>query len=141
MIARRVHNHVMESVLALLRGDANLSGVTVVGQDEQELSAIIQTEEAKLDGLVVVVTVDTVAKRHSKPATWDVHFTASVTEVVPVNRENDGYLSAIDVAMECGEAIDAAGIGHFDSLRHTTPGDGVLNAVAECSGQLVLKAQ
>lgn len=123
---------IMEHVASALRANPELSGVRIVTQNEQDLATLIQTEEGKLDGIVAVVTVDTVSKVHSMPPKYDVSFSVMVTEVVPVNRERSAFRTAIDVAETCGETVDAAEIGHFDLLRHTVPADGILNAVAEC---------
>ena len=35
---------------------------------------------------------------------------------------------------QIAEALEAAGLGHYVRLSHTTPGDGVLEAVAEMAG-------
>ena len=42
-----------------------------------------------------------------------------------------GFVNADNVG---AEGLEAAGLGHYVRLSHTTPGDGVLEAVAEMSG-------
>jgi len=138
MIARRIQNIILDDVVALLRESPDVSRYTVCSQNDQDLAALIQEEDGKLDGVVVVVSVDTVAKIASKPARYDVSFSVNVTEFVPVNRESPDFETALDVVMECGELIDEAHVGHFERLRHSTPGDGILNAVAECRGEFTV---
>lgn len=138
MSATLVHRSFIDEVVAILKSNAALEGVSIVSQNEQELATIIQTEEGKLDGVVVVVTIDEVQKIHSKPAKYRVTFGCDCTEIVPVNRDGQDFITALDAGMICGEAIDAAKFGHFDRLRHTTPGDGILHAVAECSGEFTV---
>ena len=134
-----VHRAVIDGAVSILVKEPSLRGVCIVSQNEQELATLIQTEEGRLDGLVVVVTVDDVQKIHSNPATYRVTFGCDCTEIVPLNREKPGFTTALDAGMACGEARDAAKFGRCDRLRHTTPGDGVLHAVAECSGEFTLE--
>lgn len=133
----RIHNIVMRDVAGTLRACPDLSGVAVVEQNAEELATMLAKEEAQLEGPVAVVTVDDVRKLHSNPAVYAVSFSVAVTEYVPLRLEGETR-TAIDVAMAAGEAVDAAGIGHFDELTHTTPGGGVLEAVAKCSGEFTL---
>ena len=49
-------------------------------------------------------------------------------------RSASGFTTAIDAADAGAEALEAAGLGHYVRLIHTTPGDGVLEAVAEMAG-------
>lgn len=135
MIARHVHEVVMEEAVRALRADPALAGVVVVAQNDQDLATLITVEEGRADGLVAVVAVDKAEKIHSNPARYRVDFSVDVTEVVPVNRETPGFRTAIDVAAYCGEAVEAACVGTFKSLDHTTPGDGILCAVAKCFGE------
>lgn len=139
MTQTAVHRSVIEGAVSILVKEPSLRGVCIVSQNEQELAALIEEEEARLDGLVVVVTVDDVQKIHARPAVYDVRFSVAATEWVPINREKPGFMTALDAGMACGEALDAAKFGHFDRLRHTTPGNGVLHAVAECSGEFTLE--
>mgnify|MGYP000080916856 FL=1 len=139
MTQTAIHRSVIEGAVSILVKEPSLRGVCIVSQNEQELATLIQTEEGMLDGLVVVVTVDDVQKIHSNPAKYRVTFGCDCTEIVPHNREKPGFMTALDAGMACGEALDAAKFGHFDRLRHTTPGNGVLHAVAECSGEFTLE--
>ena len=133
----RIHNTIMHDVAAALRACPELAGVAVVEQNSEDLAAMLAKEEAQLDGPVAVVTVDDVRKLHSNPAVYAVSFSVAVTEYVPLRLEGETR-TAIDVAMAAGEAVDAAKLGHFDNLTHTTPGGGVLEAVAKCSGEFTL---
>lgn len=130
----RIHNIVMHDVAAALRASPELAGVAVVEQNSEDLAAMLAKEEAQLDGPVAVVTVDDVRKLHSNPPAYAVSFSVAVTEYVPLRLDGETR-TAIDVAMAAGEAVDAAKLGHFDNLTHTTPGGGVLEAVAKCSGE------
>ena len=130
----RIHNTIMRDVAAALRACPELAGVAVVEQNSEDLAAMLAKEEAQLDGPVAVVTVDEVRKLHSRPPAYAVSFSVAVTEYVPLRLDGETR-TAIDVAMAAGEAVDAAKLGHFDNLTHTTPGGGVLEAVAKCSGE------
>lgn len=130
---RHVYNEVLKDVVWNLRSNQRLEGIQIVAQNDQDLASLIQTEEGKTEGVVVVVSVDTVEKIHSNPAKYRISFSANVTEFVPVNRESPDFKTAIDIADECGETIEESGNGSYNTLRHSTPGDGILNAVAECS--------
>lgn len=133
----RIHNIVMHQVALTLQASPELAGVAVVEQNSEDLATMLAKEESQLDGPVAVVTVDEVRKLHSNPAAYAVSFSVAVTEYVPLRLDGETR-TAIDVAMAAGEAVDAAKLGHFDNLTHTTPGGGVLEAVAKCSGEFSL---
>ena len=134
----RLHDAILRRAVAALRGAPGLSGARVAAQNEQDLAALVQEDEARIGGLAVVVTVDEVQKRHTRPASYDVRLSVAATEWVPINRERAGFTTAIDAADAGAEALEAAGVGHFVRLSHTTPGDGVLEAVAEMAGTFEL---
>ena len=133
--AKYVHQFVMDETVALLRKSEQLQGVQIVAQSDQDLATLITVEESQLDGVAAVVAVNTVEKIHSNPVKYRVDFSVNVTEIVPINRETPGFLTAIDVAAICGDLIDAESPGVYKTLRHSTPGDGILTAVAECAGE------
>ncbi len=134
----RLHEAILRRAVEALREAPELSGARVVAQNEQDLAALLQEDEARIGGLAVVVTVDEVQKRHTLPASWDVRLSVAATEWVPINRERPGFATAIDAADAGAEALEEAGIGHYVRLTHTTPGDGVLEAVAEMAGTFEL---
>ena len=137
----RIHNIVMKSVVDILNADEELarSGCSAIAQNEQELATLLQIEMDKLDGPVLVVAVNGVRKIHSNPVKWAVEFSVNASEYVPLRDGRLDFVTAIDAAMAAGEAVERAGIGHFDNLSHTTPGDGVLESVANCSGEFTIE--
>lgn len=135
MTNKMIHELVMDAAVSALKAYPDLAGCGVVGQNERDLATLIQTEMDKLDGIALVVTVNGVRKIHANPVKWSVDFSVAATEYVPLRETREFFITAIDAAMAAGEAVENAGVGHFDSLTHTTPGEGILEAVANCSGE------
>ena len=131
-----IHQDIQSGIAELLRADEELSaaGCTVIEQNGPELAAEIQKELGSLDGPVLVVCVDEVRLQTTHPRQYEVDVSIDVTEVVVHNRERGGFLTAIDCAMRAGEIADGL-FGNFRSVSHSTPGGGVLEAVAKITGK------
>lgn len=128
-----IHQILMERISNVLTTNETIQKFcTVVSQNEQELATLLKTEESKVEGVVIVICVDQIQKLHTNPFTYRLNFTLSGTEFVPLRVE--GNPTALDLVWEAAECVDAQKIGHFVRLTHTTPGDGVLEAVAEFEG-------
>ena len=137
-MTERIHAKVQEAAAMALEESEELrgAGVRVVRQNSLALSELVAKADALAKGVCIVVGVDSVRRIASNPVSWDVRFAAYASEKVALRRA--GAPTAIDAAMAAGEILQTAGVGHFESLEHSTPGDGVLEAVAHLSGTFVM---
>ena len=132
------HTFAMEFVAKLLREDERLAsaGVEVILQNDGDLATLIERETRSLDAPVAVVTVDRI--ENASPGAR-VSGTVAVTEYVPLNRsDRTEYLTALDVAVIAHAALDRHDV-HSGTVTHTTPGDGVLEAVCPWELELLKK--
>ena len=130
----KTHEYIQKLLADALREDEELTGagVYVFEQNSQDLAFMLEKESSAFDAPVVVVTCDKMRKLHSAPAEWELECSVLVTEVVPTNRERGHYMTALDVAFAAAEALDALGGVHLTGeVKHTTPGDGILEAEAK----------
>ena len=111
---------------------ADSSRCTLIGQNSASLAEAIEKSLDAVDNVAAVVCVDRVAYSRTKPRTASVEFSVRCTENVPVNRENAGFLTALDVAFFAVDTLDGD-FAHADDVTHSTPGEGVLEATAKFS--------
>lgn len=77
--------------------------VNVVCQDEGDILQLINKELSELDGLTCCIVIDRIEDQH--PAEL-VHFSLLITEIVPINRQRADFLSALDISLEIGKALN-----------------------------------
>lgn len=77
--------------------------VNVVCQDEGDILQLINKELSELDGLTCCIVIDRIEDQH--PAEL-VNFSLLITEIVPINRQRADFLSALDIALEIGKALN-----------------------------------
>lgn len=77
--------------------------VRVVCQDEGDILQLIDLETSKLDGLTCCIVIERVEDQH--PAEL-VSFALLVTELVPINRQRADFMSALDISLEIGKALN-----------------------------------
>lgn len=77
--------------------------VNVVCQDEGDILQLINKELSELDGLTCCIVIDRIEDQH--PAEL-VNFSLLITEIVPINRQRTDFLSALDVSLEIGKALN-----------------------------------
>ena len=129
------HEYIQKLLADALREDEELSAadVYVFEQNSQDLAFMLEKENSSFDAPVAVVTCDKARKLHSAPPEWELECSVMVTEVVPTNRTRPhGHMTALDVAFAAADLLDALeGVHLKDDVTHTTPGDGILEAVAK----------
>lgn len=77
--------------------------VNVVCQDEGDILQLINKELSELDGLTCCIVIDRIEDQH--PAEL-VNFSLLITEIVPINRQRADFLSALDISLEIGKALN-----------------------------------
>lgn len=77
--------------------------VSVVCQDEGDILQLINIEIGKLDGLTCCIVIDHIEDQY--PAEL-VNFSLLITENVPLNRQRADFLSALDISLEIGKALN-----------------------------------
>ena len=123
-----VHHYAIEMVMGLLAESELLrrANVSIISQNAGDLATLLEQTLDALDGPVAVVTVDRV--QNVQPGAI-VSGSVMVTENAVLNRErNNDFLTALDVAMEAQRLLDRHDV-HSGDVTHSTPGDGVLEAV------------
>ena len=129
------HEYIISEALKRLSTNPELadsSHATLIGQNSASLAEAIEKNLDGLDNVAIIVCVDRVAYIHTKPKTANVDIAIRCTENVPVNREKANFLTALDCAFRAIDALDGE-FAHAEDVSHSTPGDGVLEAVAKFS--------
>lgn len=137
----RPHHYIQKLMADALRADETLreAGVTVLEQNSQELAFLLKKPMSQIEAPVVVVTCDRARKRHSAPVTWELECSVMVTENVPLNRERQNFLTALDVAFVACEVLDDPNGGIHQTqepVKHTTPARGILEAEARFAARV-----
>lgn len=137
----RPHHYIQKLMADALRADETLreAGVTVLEQNSQELAFLLKKPMSQIEAPVVVVTCDRARKRHSAPVTWELECSVMVTENVPLNRDRQNFLTALDVAFVACEVLDDPNGGIHQTaepVKHTTPARGILEAEARFAGRV-----
>lgn len=117
---------------------ADNSRATLIGQNSASLTEAIEKNLDALDNVAIIVCVDRVAYSRTKPRVATVEIAIRCTENVPVNREKADFLTAIDCAFLAVDALDGD-FAHAEDVTHSTPGEGVLEAVARFSTMIQLE--
>ena len=129
------HEYIISEALKRLSTNpalADASRATLIGQNSASLAEAIAKNLDGLDNVAIVVCIDRVAYSRTKPRTATVDFAVRCTENVPVNRTKTDFLTALDCAFLAGDALDGD-FAHAEDVTHSTPGEGVLEAVAKFS--------
>lgn len=100
--------------------------VEVVQQNKAELKYLLERQVATLKGVLLVIGCDAVENVQTG---LEMVVTMTALEYVPLNRGNDGFVTAIEVIEAVIDALDGEW-WHFDRLEHTTPGERVLECTA-----------
>jgi hypothetical protein len=137
----RPHHYIQKLMADALRANETLreAGVTILEQNSQELAFQLKKPMSQIEAPVVVVTCDRARKRHSAPVTWELECSVMVTENVPLNRERQNFLTALDVAFVACEVLDdpQGGIHQKEEpVKHTTPARGILEAEARFAARV-----
>lgn len=77
--------------------------VNVICQDEGDILQLINKELSELDGLTCCIVIDRIEDQH--PAEL-VNFSLLITEIVPINRQRADFMSALDISLEIGKALN-----------------------------------
>ncbi len=131
-----IHTDIQQMVADRLRGIGELSAASVVilEQNSEDLAFTLAKAEGELAAPVIVVGIDDITPEHTSPMQWTVRFSLAATEIVTLNRDNAGYLTALDAVMIAATAIDGI-CGNLERVTHRTPGGGILEATAVFSGK------
>ena len=137
----RPHHYIQKLMADALRADETLheAGVTILEQNSQELAFLLKKPMSQINAPVVVVTCDRARKRHSAPVTWELECSVMVTENVPLNRDRQNFLTALDVAFVACEVLDDPNGGIHQTqepVKHSTPARGILEAEARFAARV-----
>ena len=140
----RPHHYIQKLMADSLRANETLreAGVTVLEQNSKELAFLLKKPMSQIDAPVVVVTCDKARKRHSEPVEWELECSVMVTENVPLNRDRQAFLTALDVAFVACEVLDNPQGGCHQTaepVKHTTPARGILEAEARFAARVMYK--
>ena len=135
------HEYIISEALKRLSKSPELadsSRCTLIGQNSASLAEAIEKNLDAIDNVAIIVCVDRVAYSRTKPKTANVDIAIRCTENVPVNRNKADYLTALDCAFLAIDALDGD-FAHAEDVSHSTPGEGVLEAVAKLSTTVMLE--
>ena len=123
---------VQSIVAALLRKQPWFEAhrVNIIEQNKEDLKFLVEKDAYTLDGVSVVVGCDGMTNQYPN---LEMDITVTAVEYVPLNREGNGFATAIDAVQAAIEIIDGEW-WHFDSMRHETPANGILQATATFRG-------
>ena len=100
--------------------------VEIVQQNKADLKYLLDRQVATLKGVLLVIGCDAVENVQTG---LEMVVTMTALEYVPLNRANDGFVTAIEVIEAVIDVLDGEW-WHFDRLEHTTPADRVLECTA-----------
>lgn len=96
-----------QTVAELLRADADLqtAGVEVFAQDDADILEVLQERLERVERPILVIAVDRVANFHPG---IEIGWSLIATEVAPLNREHEGFKTALDTVWTAVKLLDGA---------------------------------
>ena len=100
--------------------------VEVIQQNKADLKFLLDRQLALLKNVVLVIGCDAVQNVQTG---LEMVVTMTALEYVPLNRGNDGFVTAIEAIEAVLDVLDGEW-WHFDRLEHTTPAERALQCTA-----------
>ena len=118
-----------QTVAELLRADADLqaAGVEVFAQDDADILEVLQERLERVERPILVIAVDRVANFHPG---IEIGWSLIATEVAPLNREHEGFKTALDTVWTAVKLLDGAQY-LLEDITHSITEDGVFQAIAK----------
>jgi len=133
------HEYLLDSVARILEADDWFAArrVRIIKQNSADLAEELQKEDARLDGVCLVVAYDRETAIDSSPRQLEVDFSLLVTEWPALNRCDGNWATALDAAHRARRDIEEAdrALIYRDTV-HASPEPGMLAVTARYNTRL-----